>query len=174
MKKDKDTEKRKDDRLKSVLQKRAVDTWNAEDASMKRRHLPHLVAAEATYFVTFRARLLLPASAREIILEEIRTLAADALQLDVAVVMPDHVHMIFRLAHDADLSRVLKLLKGRSARRINQMLVREGAVWMNESFDHVIRNVEELRDKLEYIRQNPVKKGLVKNPEDYKWLLISE
>jgi REP element-mobilizing transposase RayT len=169
----KDTEKRKDDRLKSVLQFRGVDPWNAEAASLKRRHLPHLVATEATYFVTFRARLFLPPSARKIILEEIRTLAADAIELDAAVVMPDHVHLIFRLADDADLSRVLKLLKGRSARRINQMLEREGAVWMDESFDHVIRNEDELRDKLEYIKQNPVKKGLVKHPEDYKWLLIS-
>jgi REP element-mobilizing transposase RayT len=180
MQKDKDTEKREDDRLKpeddrlkSVLQFRGVNPWNAEDARITRRHLPHLVAAEATYFVTFRARLVLPPEARDAVAAEIRVLEADSIQLDAAVVMPDHIHMIYRLAQDANLSRVLKLLKGRSARRINQMLRREGAVWMDESFDHVMRNEEELREKLEYIRQNPVRKGLGKKPEDYKWLLIS-
>jgi len=41
----------------------------------------------------------------------------------------------------------------------------------DESFDHVIRHAE-LEEKLEYIRQNPVKRGLVDHPDGYKWLLI--
>ncbi len=51
---------------------------------------------------------------------------------------------------------------------------REGPVWQDESFDHVLRNDESLREKMEYIRQNPVGKGLVTKPEDYPWLWIEE
>jgi hypothetical protein len=35
-----------------------------------------------------------------------------------------------------------------------------------ESFDHTLRTAESLKDKLEYIRQNPVRRGLVARPED--------
>jgi REP element-mobilizing transposase RayT len=148
-----------------------VDPWNASAGKITRRHLPHLDAAEATYFVTFRARRVLPPEARDAVLAEIRALGADAIHLDAAVVMPDHVHIIFRLSADVALSRVLKLLKGRSARRINQLMGRDGSLWIDESFDHVIRSEAEFEEKLEYVRQNPVKKGLVKSPANYKWLL---
>ena len=47
-----------------------------------------------------------------------------------------------------------------------------GPVWEEESFDHVLRSDESLKEKCEYIRQNPVRRGLVKNPEDYRWLWI--
>jgi hypothetical protein len=36
-----------------------------------------------------------------------------------------------------------------------------------ESFDHVLRSEESLDEKVEYIRQNPVRSGLVTSPEDY-------
>ena len=47
-----------------------------------------------------------------------------------------------------------------------------GPVWQEESFDHVLRNDESLREKIEYIRQNPVRKKLVMKAEDYPWLWI--
>jgi hypothetical protein len=45
---------------------------------------------------------------------------------------------------------------------------------MDESFGHVVRNEAELEEKIEYVRQNPVRKGLAREPSDYKWLLIEE
>jgi hypothetical protein len=52
------------------------------------------------------------------------------------------------------------------------MLARAGSIWSDESFDHIIRQVEELEQKLEYIRQNPVTRGIVERPDDYRWLLL--
>jgi hypothetical protein len=46
-------------------------------------------------------------------------------------------------------------------------------VWEEESFDHVLRSDESLEDKREYIRQNPVRAGLVKTLEDYRWLWLN-
>jgi hypothetical protein len=43
---------------------------------------------------------------------------------------------------------------------------------MDESFDHIIRHEAELEEKIEYIRQNAVKRGLVIRPDDYKWLFL--
>ena len=95
-----------------------------------------------------------------------------SIDLDAAVIMPDHAHLIFRLIQPYELSQILQRIKGRSARRINQMLKRKGSVWSDESFDHIIRHAAELEEKLEYIRQNPVKRGLVNHPDRYKWLFI--
>jgi REP element-mobilizing transposase RayT len=37
---------------------------------------------------------------------------------------------------------------------------------MNKFFDHIIRNREDFEETLEYIRMNPVRRGLVKDPKD--------
>ncbi len=91
--------------------------------------------------------------------------------------MPDHVHLLLRpLANDEgwpfSLPSILKPLKGASARSVNKLTYSEGPIWQDESFDHVLRNDESLREKIDYIRQNPVKRGLVQKPEEYRWLWI--
>ena len=92
--------------------------------------------------------------------------------------MPDHVHLLFKPLRDAGnwpypLQKVLKMIKGTSARDINKLLETSGPVWEEESFDHVLRSQESLREKIEYIRMNPVRAGLVDTPENYKWLWIN-
>ena len=89
--------------------------------------------------------------------------------------MPDHVHMIFlplRVGNTETYSfeEILGAIKGASAHSVNKALQRSGTVWQDESFDHVLRCAEDVNAKVEYVRQNPVRKGLVSRPEDYKWL----
>ena len=40
---------------------------------------------------------------------------------------------------------------------------------MNEGFDHWIRTQQEFDKTVRYIENNPIKAGLVKNPEDWEW-----
>src|SRR5437667_124358 len=47
-----------------------------------------------------------------------------------------------------------------------------GIRMLEESFDHVLRSQDSLEEKLEYLRQNPVRRGLARRPEDYPWLWI--
>src|SRR5208283_5396128 len=118
----------------------AVDPWLAEDLVFKRRNLPHLSVSGATYFVTFRSGVFLPPSARDLIVTVIRGFTLEYIDLDAGVVMPDHVHLILRPLKNEKLGRVLHLIKGRSARQVNRLLTRRGRLWMDESFDHIIRN----------------------------------
>lgn len=60
--------------------------------------------------------------------------------------------------------------KSESAHRINKVLLRTGRVWQDESFDHILRGNESLKEKVRYILENPVRAGLVKSPPDYPWL----
>ena len=59
-----------------------------------------------------------------------------------------------------------------TAHQINKLLKRTGPIWEEESFDHVLRSDESLKEKCEYLRQNPVRRGLVQRPEDYRWLWV--
>jgi hypothetical protein len=68
----------------------------------------------------------------------------------------------------------LKALKGTSARSINKLSGVSIPVWQEESFDHVLRSQESFEEKLEYLRQNPVRGGLVNKPEDYNWLWVEQ
>lgn len=96
--------------------------------------------------------------------------------LYVAVVMPDHVHMILTPLIDqerrriAPLSDIMKGIKGTAAHVINRQLKRRGAVWQEESFDHLLRSSESLDAKIAYILANPVRKGLVTVPSEYRWV----
>src|SRR5205823_6015356 len=146
--------------------------WTSEDLIAKWRNLPHLEVPGATYFVTFRSTIVLAPAAREIVLEELCACDRKRIDLEAAVVMPDHAHLILRLIGDEKLSRNLKLIKGRTSRRFNLLLKREGRLWIEESFDRIIRCEEELEEKIEYIRQNPVKRSLASYPAAYKWLVL--
>ena len=91
--------------------------------------------------------------------------------------MPTHVHLLFWALRDSTgwpfpLVKIMQSLKGSSAHTLNKLLGRSGPVWDEESFDHVLRSDESWEQKREYIRQNPVRAGLVERPEDYRWLWL--
>jgi len=96
--------------------------------------------------------------------------------LRVAVVMPDHVHLILTPLVDnarrtmISLSEIMKGIKSSSSHAINRQLNRSGAVWQEESFDRVLRLSETLDAKIAYILANPVRKGLANVPSEYPWL----
>jgi REP element-mobilizing transposase RayT len=146
-----------------------------------RRNLPHLQRDYKPHFLTFCTyrRWILPAGARQITLNCCLHEHETTIDLNVVVVMPDHVHLIFTPLIDAEfretvsLSRITKAIKGASAHLINRSLVRKGTVWQEESFDRVLRCSEKLDEKVEYVRNNAVRRGLVSAPEEYPWLWVA-
>ena len=144
-----------------------------------RRNLPHMQKDDRPHFVTFitHDRWVLPKHARDIVLRSCAHLDGTRMQLHAAVVMPDHVHLIFTPLRKPDTSmfrfaEILNSIKGYSAHAVNKALGRRGSVWLDESFDHALRSEEKLEEKIEYLRQNPVRRGLVTRPEDYPWLWV--
>ncbi len=142
-----------------------------------RRDLPHYQKFDSVLFVTFckLAKDPLPDAARSIVLQHCLHENGSKLRMHVVVVMPEHVHLLLTPLRDErgwpyPLRNILKLIKGTSARSVNKFLGREGPVWQEESFDHVLRSWESFGEKREYIRQNPVRRRLAERPEDYRWL----
>jgi REP element-mobilizing transposase RayT len=143
-----------------------------------RRQLPHLQVDDKPHFVTFCTdrRWILPESARSVVLECCFYDIGKKFDLKAAVVMPDHVHLIFMPLIDyqamevCSLAKIMDAIKGASAHKINKALNRKGRVWQPESFDHVLRCSGNLDAKIQYLLENPVRRGLVRNWHDYPWL----
>ncbi len=80
--------------------------------------------------------------------------------LDAFVVMPNHVHALVQPWVDHALESILHSWKSYSANAINRRLGRRGRLWLDESFDHIVRNGDHLDGLRSYIRENPNKAGL--------------
>jgi len=88
--------------------------------------------------------------------------------LHAFVVMPNHVHLLATPA--VALPKLTKSLKGITAKRANAMLALTGsAFWQEESYDHLIRHEREFEGIRNYIEENPVRFGLVKEASEYRW-----
>jgi REP element-mobilizing transposase RayT len=81
--------------------------------------------------------------------------------------MPDHVHILIRPKEGYTLSRVMKGIKGVSAHKVNVHRNTNGTIWQDESYDRIIRNNDEFDQKLNYMYNNPIKKGLSDEPSEY-------
>jgi REP element-mobilizing transposase RayT len=147
-----------------------------------RRKLPHLQRDNKPHFVTFctHQRWILPESVRQIVLDCCLHDREIMFELHVAVVMPDHVHLVFTPLMDVgrrqvySLAEIMDRIKGASAHLVNRKLGRTGKVWQTESFDRVLRTSERLGEKIEYVRNNPVRKGLVGTPDQYPWTWVAD
>ena len=84
------------------------------------------------------------------------------------VIMPNHVHILIYPA--ASIPRITGAIKTYSAKHANLILGRTGQpFWALESLDRWIRGPEEFERTVQYIEYNPVKAGIVKTPEEYRW-----
>ncbi len=82
--------------------------------------------------------------------------------------MPNHVHLL--LTPKIHPSHALQRLKGTSAREANTLLCMTGRpFWQDESYDRLVRNPTEFDRIDHYILQNPVRAGLARVAEEYRW-----
>ncbi|MEY2530106.1 MAG: carbamoyl-phosphate synthase large subunit, partial [Verrucomicrobiota bacterium] len=83
--------------------------------------------------------------------------------LDAYVVMPNHVHALVKPLENCPLTKILHSWKSFSANTINRELGRQGALWMSETFDTIVRDVNHLNACRTYIAQNPHKAAVSAN-----------
>ncbi len=88
------------------------------------------------------------------------------IELDTAIVMPDHIHFIAKLKLSA-LPDLMRKFKGYTAREINSRLGLSGSLWQSGYHDHAIRKNEDINDVRQYCLCNPIRAGIVENYEDY-------
>jgi putative transposase len=81
------------------------------------------------------------------------------------VIMPDHIRLFVRGNLDFSLRQWVRMLK----RVLSKEIVSSPPHWQEGFFDHLIRHSESYSEKWEYVRQNPLRAGLVGDPDEWPW-----
>ncbi len=81
------------------------------------------------------------------------------------VIMPDHLHGIISF----DLARGIR----KTVSEWKRFMAREhGIKWQSDFFEHRLRNDMAFVEKANYIRMNPVRRGLVTSPEQWPYIYL--
>jgi carbamoylphosphate synthase large subunit/REP element-mobilizing transposase RayT len=94
-------------------------------------------------------------SVAAIVGDVLRHFDSDRYFLDGFVVMPNHVHVLVQPIAGHSLSDILHSWKSFSAKKINALLERSGAVWQDENYDRIVRDFFELTAFRKYLISNP-------------------
>ena len=91
-------------------------------------------------------------------------------------IMPNHVHLIlntFKYPYKP-LGEILKSIKQFSGSHANIILHQQGQFWQHESYDHIVRSRNELATRINYVKNNPVKAGLVPSWREWGGTFVEE
>ena len=146
------------------------------------------------HFITFscyrRLPLLGTARARDVFVKALEEVRKElGFQLVGYVVMPQHVHLLVGEPKTGNPSTMVQSLKLRVSKRMRQtgkeraaeqdaLALREGELelpqfWQKRFYDFNVYSVRKRREKIEYMHQNPVKRGLVEDPKEWVWSTYS-
>jgi putative transposase len=90
------------------------------------------------------------------------------------VIMPDHLHLLVAPRGKKNISQIMQSVKGYSAFLINRLNGSRGSIWQRGFRDFTIPSIKALEDKIRYVHNNPVVRGLVDYPEEYRYSSANE
>ena len=138
------------------------------DRKWMRHGTPHWVDSDAIFFLTLCAgnhgssELLDDNRAARILDSAMFYHNSDRWWISLILVMPDHLHMLVQFPPGAEMNKLIKSWK--------RFLAREtGVSWQKGFFEHRIRSAESLKEKADYIRNNPLAAGLVERAGEWPW-----
>jgi putative transposase len=87
--------------------------------------------------------------------------------LKLLLVMPDHLHMLVGILGDSSLCKLIRDFK--------RIATRKGKIeWQRNFFDHRLRHDESETEKFEYILQNPMRAGLIREGDEWPYVFVGE
>ena len=142
-----------------------------------------LFPSDPVFFVTactYRRRPLLADQPAHVAFKSFSERAYDEHGVAVGryVLMPDHIHLFVCGPNDFELGRWMGMLKqcvekvlggSRNPASPAGRRLQKTPVWQRGFFDHVLRSEESYTQKWNYVRDNPVRAGLVQNADDWPY-----
>lgn len=160
-------------RLADSIPKTKIDLWKAErDSWRSERPEPWTAKDWQEYHERFTARIerwsdrgwgacwLDDPRVRQIVAEAFIFFHGERYDLEQFVIMANHVHLLVRLKENWSLQKVMHSWKSFTAHKVNELQNRSGTLWMDESFDHIVRSSKQLKRFCRYIEENPAKARL--------------
>jgi hypothetical protein len=83
--------------------------------------------------------------------------------------MPDHLHLLLTPSATTSLEKAIQLIKGGSSHQIHIERNQRMEIWQEGFYDWTIRDANDWRTKVEYIRMNPVRAKLVESLRDWPY-----
>ena len=116
----------------------------------------------------------------QVVVNSLFHFAGERYMLLAFVVMPSHFHWLFQplpgwvASQSPDSSRspreqITYSINRFTATACNRLLDRQGRFWQPESYDHWVRDEDELERIIGYIEANPVKAGLAEAPDSWRF-----
>jgi putative transposase len=137
-------------RLPQIFQSYGAPLFFVTICTLHRRNIPSLEAAH-----------------NALLLYGIRGTEEFNVALGRYVLMPDRLHLFVRGDQSFVLATRVKGLKRAILKRLPTKS--RTSFWQPGFFDHLLRSDESYAQKWEYVRQNPVRVGLVKFTEDWPY-----
>jgi len=83
--------------------------------------------------------------------------------------MTNHIHFLVTPAEEQSISETMKIVGSRYAQYINKKYKRTGTLWEGRHRSSIVQAGKYLLRCCRYIELNPVRAGMVKRPEEYRW-----
>jgi REP-associated tyrosine transposase len=155
---------------------------------MELKHYDHDGRARFVTFCTHkRIPILTNNRFRKIILDSIQYICkTHQLSLLGYVIMPEHVHLVIIPPEKIKLGPMIGEIKRISSIKIHDIMIETNSkfkdtmitkrdnimkftLWQRRCYDHNCRNDKSVWEMVNYCHNNPVKRGLVSRPEDWRW-----
>ena len=133
--------------------------------------IPSWVKQGARHFITINCRkcsnkclLTAPSVAETLINGAMKYEQLGYWFVGLLVIMPDHIHAILTFNLECGIRQTISNWKGYQAKIC-------GIQWQSDFFEHRLRNDDEYVEKAYYVRMNPVRKGLVAEPDQWPYVI---
>jgi putative transposase len=139
--------------------------------------LKRIYGSHHLHFIAFscyqRRPLLASAESRNFVVQALQTVRREyGFKLVGYVVMREHVHLLISEPVRGTPSTVLKMLKQRTSHRLRSEFSdgeRPTQFWQHRFYDFNVWSRKKKVEKLAYMHQNPLKRGLMDDPKDWPW-----
>ena len=129
--------------------------------------------ARQLHYITFNcyqhAPHLATAAARDLFEQTLERLRRwYGFYVNAYVVMPEHVHLLVSEPERGTLAVAIQMLKQIVSRKLHGSAT-GAAFWQRRYYDFNVWSRRKLVEKMQYIHQNPVRRGLVARAKDWRW-----
>ncbi len=137
-----------------------------------------ILVNNGTYHVTARANrqefIFEPDCIKEIFINVIKAAKKKySFRIENFSIMSNHVHLMIKPLERSSLSKIMQWILSNFAIRFNKFYGIHGHVWYDRFKSKVVKTIQHYFAVHEYINNNPVKAGMVLNPEDYLYCGIT-
>lgn len=144
----------------------------------KKYHPPHIYVSDSIYFLTAHTidqRKLFDTDEKKQLLNDILFITTEKYETEIHtwIILSDHYHLLIKSSNKLNIPKFIKSFHGKSAIELNKLDHTSGRkVWVNY-WDYCIRSEKDYWIHFNYIHNNPIKHGYIKDIDQLRSYIFS-